>query len=123
MQRKAYKEKIKKIMQDKSPDNFSGGDGMIRPCFQKALDYKEMPNKMRLALLIELWYKKNYHTVDELVEPFRVLNDFDEKKTRYYIQWFLEHKVYEYRPYRCQVMIKDNWCLQDKCPKYQYQKK
>jgi len=115
--RKTEKDKLRKIIQDNNPTNFIG-DANIRPCFQKALDYKEMPNKMRLAFLLELWYKQNRHTNDELTEPFRVLNDFNEKKTRYYIQWFLDHKVYEYKPYRCQVMIKENWCLQNNCTKY-----
>lgn len=122
IQMKADKEKIRKMLSKDKPDIFEGGDGIVRPCFQKALEYKEMENKMRLAFLLELWYKQNRHTADELVEPFRVLNDFNEKKTRYYIQWFLDHKVYEYKPYRCSVMIKDNWCLQDKCPRYEYQK-
>jgi hypothetical protein len=122
-QKKAYKDKLRKLFEPKISINFNGKDNNIRPCFKKALDYKEMPNKMRLAFLLELWYKKNYHTVDELTEPFRILNDFDEKKTRYYIKWFLDHEVYNYRPYRCAVMMKENWCLQDKCPKYQYQKK
>jgi len=119
--KKSDKAKLRKIFSDASVTYTQGGS--IRPCFLQALEYKEMANEMRLCFLLELWYKQNKHTLEELIEPFRVLNDFDERKTTYYIQYFLDHNVYDkFKPRACKTLMKKGWCLQDKCPKYKYKK-
>lgn len=97
--------------------------GKIRPCFLSALELREMPHKMRLAMLLEAWFMENKHSREELINIFRDLNDFNEKITTDQVDWFLENKIYEtFKPYSCDTMIKENWCVQDKCYKYKYKK-
>lgn len=111
------KEKYEKLHPSKASYGTTGGT--IRPCFLKAIQDGEMEHKMRLALELEAWYK-GIQTRDGLVNLFRPLHDFDEKKTIKQIDWFLEKKKYEkYKPYSCKTMIKENWCIQNACPRYQ----
>lgn len=122
--KKKLHEKIKNDFKEyQSPVSGTGYVGRVRPCFIKALEVKEMPHKMRLAMLLEAWYKENKHSKEQLIEVFRPLNDFDEKKTITQVEFFLDKKIYnKFKPYSCDTMIKENWCLQDKCPKYKYKR-
>jgi|SRR3972149_9893710 len=113
--------KLKEQYENEHPktyDNESYGNGELRPCFLKALQDGEMCHKMRLALLLEGWYKGR-KTKEELIDLFKPTHDFNEGKTTYQVNWFLEHKIYEEsEPYKCETIFKENWCLRDSCPYY-----
>lgn len=119
--KKALVQKLRDKSKPKS--NYSGQlkySGTLRPCFLKALKDGEMAHYMRLALLLESWYKGK-QTRQELIDVFKPLNDFDgdnvgKSKCRDQIDWFLEHKIYQtYKPYSCLTLQKNNWCIQDEC--------
>ena len=125
----AEKQKRMKEIHQQRKENWEivhGFVGEIRPCFKSALKSGEMSHQHRLALLIEGWWS-GYKTEDKLVDLFRPLNDFNEEITRGQVKWFLKNKikngVCETKPYRCDTIIKYNWCLGDECPIYRKRKK
>jgi len=86
----------------------------IRPCFKAFLNAGEMKHQHRLAFLIEAYYK-GYKEEDQLVDLCRGFKDFDEKKTRYYVRYFLNHNPSKYPPYRCKTIESYNWCIGNMC--------
>jgi len=102
--------------------------GKIRPCFQKRMDMGEMCHNQRLALLIEAYYA-GYNKVENMFELFRCFKDFDERTTRYQVEWFFKNKVNEKRhrcytfPYKCETIMNNGWCLKEECQRYQNIKK
>lgn len=115
--------KKRKAAKDASKDFTGNGfgntfHGTIRPCFQDKIDRGQMCHGQRLALLVEAYFS-GIKTEDGLVDIFRNFVDFDEKKTRYYVRWFLKHKPDKYPPYRCKTIHQKGWCIEDKCPIFQ----
>jgi hypothetical protein len=122
---KKQKEEMEKYQAEKK-DNWElehGFVGVIRPCFQQALESGEMGHQQRLALLIE-GYWSGLITEEALMDLFRKLHDFDERITRDQVEWFFKNKVPEiikskkWKPYRCTTIEDLNWCLKSKCPIY-----
>jgi len=86
--------------------------GEIRPCFSEALKIGEMPHGRRIALVYEAYCAGL--SVDETVNLYRNLNDFDEAKTRYQVSWLLKRSR-EIKPYRCSTIMAKGWCLKENC--------
>ena len=87
----------------------------IRPCFTEALKSGEMAHGQRIALVYEAYCAGMSR--DEIVGLYRCLDDFDEAKTRYQIDWLLNGKnEREIKPYRCVTIQKKGWCIGEKCP-------
>jgi len=84
----------------------------IRPCFLEALKSGEMPHGQRIALVYEGYCAGL--TIDETVNLFRRLKDFNEAKTRYQVSWLLK-KSWEIKPYRCKTIMAKGWCLKENC--------
>lgn len=92
----------------------------IRPCFQKAIESKEMHHQQRLAFLLELWWNANVRNFDDLMKYFTNFNDFNEKKTKDQLDFFFKHEVYnKYSPYSCETLQKYGCCLEsNECKKW-----
>jgi len=92
----------------------------IRPCIKEALK-KPLEEKhghlMRLAIAVE-FLNKGY-SVDQVVDLFRPQGDFDEKKTRYFVEDALKK---HYKPFRCLKIRNLGFCLGDSCPIYKRRK-
>jgi len=97
------------------------GEKKIRPCISEALK-KQLEGHgghlMRLAIAVE-FLNKGY-SVDQVVDLFRSQGDFDEKKTRYFVEDALKK---HYKPFRCLKIRNLGFCLGDSCPIYKRRKK
>lgn len=95
--------------------------GQIRPCYLKKLASGEMSHKQRLSLEIEAYFAGK-KMPDQIVDLFRNLNDFDERKTREQVDWFFANTVPKFnrglRPYTCEKIISCNWCIREECPRW-----
>jgi len=116
-----YEEAKRKLESAKSASKDFNGNGFgttfqgtIRPCFQEKINKGQMSHGQRLALLVEAYFS-GIKTEDELVDIFRNFVDFNEKKTRYYVRYFLKHNPDKYPPYRCKTIHQKGWCIEDKC--------
>lgn len=117
-----YEETLKKrkAAKDGSKDFTGNGFGTafnraIRPCFQDKIDKGQMSHGQRLAFLVEAYFS-GFRGEEALIELFRNFVDFDERKTRYYVKYFLAHNPDKYPPYRCKTIMQKNWCIEAKCP-------
>jgi len=85
----------------------------IRPCIQEALNkplHGGTGHLMRLAIACE--YLAAGHTVEDIIPLFMNQNDFDERKTRY----FIEHAQRSgYKPFKCEKIRELGYCLGEKC--------
>ena len=93
---------------------------VVPPCVQnikqRAEEGKNLSHEERLILLF--WWMNNVtNDVEELVSLFKNVPDFDEKKTRYYVEHALKRG---YRPYSCTKIIGLGLCPfngeKEKCP-------
>jgi DNA primase large subunit len=82
-----------------------------RPCLQKALSlplhYGE-GHKIRLAIAVECLHKG--FSVDQVVDLFRSQGDFNEKKTRYFVNDALKKG---YKPFKCKTIQNLGFCLEN----------
>jgi len=88
----------------------------VRPCIGEALKHslkEKNGHLMRLAIAVE-FLNKGY-SADQVVDLFRSQADFDEKKTRYYVEDALKKG---YKPFRCSKIRKLGFCLGDSCQIY-----
>jgi len=70
----------------------------IRPCLENAL-HGHPPHDVRLAYVLDALYSGK--TVDQIVDRFRVLEDFDEHVTRYQIENTIQRiKTMGIKPFR-----------------------
>lgn len=89
-------------------------EGEIRPCIREALTkplHGGAGHLMRLAIACE--YLAAGYSVDEIVPLFQNQSDFNERKTRY----FIEHaQKNNYKPFKCKKIREIGFCLEEKCP-------
>jgi hypothetical protein len=87
---------------------------IIRPCFTETLKSGEMDHGMRIALVYEAYCAGLNR--DQTADLFHVLGDFNEEKTRYQINWLLDHaQGKEVKPYKCKTIEQKGWCLKKGC--------
>ena len=91
----------------------------MRPCFEKRVKEGYLAHNYRLALIREVYWFDDKKTVDEIVDVFRNMKDFDEKKSRYFVKYYLRKEVA--KPTRCKILKKSNFCLKDECPMFKIQ--
>ena len=91
------------------PKPYRGPRGKLRPCIEHTLNLPSVhssPHLMRVAAVAEL-YAEGY-TEDQIVDRFRGMIEFDERRTRY----FVEHGIKRgYKPFRCATIQKLGGCL------------
>jgi DNA primase large subunit len=94
---------------------------MIRPCFQKRV-FKEhhLEHNDRLALIRELYYFDNRRAIDQILEVFRNMSDFNESLSRYHIEHYLAEGT-PHKPTRCKILKKTNFCIKEECPFFKMQ--
>lgn len=89
--------------------------GEIRPCIQEALNkqlHGGAGHLMRLAVACE--YLAAGLPIEEIVALFQNQNDFNERKTRY----FIEHAQKSgYMPFKCEKIRELGYCLGGDCRK------
>lgn len=102
-------EKLKKLSKKKKTVKA----GAIRPCIQEALNkqlHGGAGHLMRLAIACE--YLAAGFPVEEIVALFQNQTDFNERKTRY----FIEHAQKSgYKPFKCEKIRELGYCLGEKC--------
>ena len=83
----------------------------VRPCLI-ALPVSP-DNKHRFAFVCE--HLKSGYGVEDIINMFKNVDDFNERKTRYYI----EHaKRKGYKRHLCPTLFKIGVCLGEECPKF-----
>jgi len=93
-----------------------GKTGKVRPCIEAALNaplHGGEGHLMRLAVATE--YLNRGFSVSEVVTLFSSQVDFNEFKTRYYVE---DAKRKGYKPFKCATIRSLGFCLGDKCPIY-----
>jgi len=108
-------EKLKKVL-SKNVRKFSSEKiHEIRPCITAALsqDLRGHRNShlMRLAIAVEHLHKGV--SPSQVVELFRGQADFDEDKSRYFVE---DAQRKGYKPFKCKTIQKLGFCLKEKCP-------
>jgi len=98
----------------------TSGPRTIRLCFQEALKRGEMPHLQRLALVNEAYCAGL--SVDEIVNLYRRLKDFDEAKTRYQVTWLLKMNPHPKR-WRCSTIMAKGFCVKNRCSIFHHLKK
>jgi len=84
-------------------------EAWMRPCITEALKKPlEGPggHLMRLAIAVE--HLARGYSVEEVVELFKSQSDFNEAKSRYYVENALKKG---YRPFRCRTIERLGFCL------------
>jgi hypothetical protein len=88
----------------------------VRPCIKVAvslpLNHGE-GHKMRLAIVAE--YLKRGSSVDQIIDLFRGQKDFNERKTRYFVE-DAQHKGY--KPFKCKTIKELGFCIKNECKIY-----
>ena len=88
-------------------------DGEIRPCFERALTlplHKGEGHKMRLGIVAE--HLRKGFSADQVVNLFSSQVDFNEKKTRYFVE---DAAKKGYKPFKCKTIRELGFCLGDAC--------
>ena len=86
--------------------------GEIRPCLRKLP--ADADHNHRLAFLWE-YMNKTDMTDEQLVEMFKHVNDFNRRKTMYYIK---HSRRKGYKPFSCQRLFEMGICLKEKCDRF-----
>lgn len=85
----------------------------IRPCIQEALNkplHGGTGHLMRLAIACE--HLAAGYSTEEIIGLFRNQDDFNERKTRY----FIEHAQRSgYKPFKCEKIRELGYCLGERC--------
>lgn len=111
---KIAKEYKKEIQNQYTTPEVGGVYGM-RPCFDYALQQKEMGQMHRLALVIEAYYAGK--SVEEIKNLFKSRRDYDPQKTNYQVEWEVKKIREEYlKPWKCETLINNGWCIKHNCP-------
>jgi len=108
------KEKIRKSKSARSAVRIS--NSKIRPCVLEALKKPlegEEGHLMRLAIARE--FLNAGYSVDDVVSLFKSQGDFNERKTRYYVEYLKQHPS---KPVRCKTIRELGFCLGDSCKIY-----
>ena len=112
------KEKIQKPKSVRSTIRISNSN--IRPCILEALK-RPLEGKnghlMRLAIARE--FLNAGYSVDDVVALFKGQEDFNERKTRYYVEYLKQHPS---KPVRCSTIRELGFCLGDSCKIYRRRK-
>jgi len=103
---------IKRMMSAEPEFREEKVEGEIRPCLLSLP--KNPSHEHRLAFVWE-WLNKTSISKEELIEKFRNVSDFDEKKTEYQIEHSMKKK---YKPYSCKKLFLYGICLGEKCEKF-----
>jgi hypothetical protein len=88
----------------------------IRPCIKNAVSLhmeRGEGHLMRLAVAIE--HLCMGASTDQIVELFRGQSDFNESKTRYFVEDALRKR---YKPFKCRTIRSLGFCLGNSCPVY-----
>ncbi len=92
----------------------------IRPCIQHVLtvplEHGE-GHQMRLAIAAE--YLNHGYTVDQIVPLFSSQADFNEARTRYFVEYMAKRG---YKPFKCRTIQELGFCLED-CPRLHLRRK
>ncbi|MEM2026856.1 MAG: hypothetical protein QXT30_03735 [Candidatus Bathyarchaeia archaeon] len=88
-------------------------DKRIRPCIQAALNqplHGGAGHLMRLAIVRE--YQAAGYGVEQIIPLFQNQTDFDERKTRYYVEHAFQKRT---PPFKCSTIKSLGFCLSEKC--------
>jgi len=88
-------------------------DKRIRPCIQAALNqplHGGAGHLMRLAIVRE--YQAAGYGVEQIIPLFQNQTDFDERKTRYYVEHAFQKRT---PPFKCSTIKSLGFCLSKKC--------
>jgi hypothetical protein len=88
--------------------------GSVRPCIEVALQtnlHEKSGHLMRLAIATE--YLNRGYTIENVVQLFQDQTDFNESKTRYFVE---DAQRKGYNPFKCETIQTLGFCLGDRCP-------
>jgi len=116
-----WEEKEKREQKAKKPRRTRRYNKSIRPCIKAVLDSENIhtpEHLMKLATVAEL--NANGWGAERIINAFRGMSGFDERKTNY----FVKHAVRTgYKPFRCSKIQSIGGCLASECSIYRRRKK